>query len=235
MQVESALFFESPEEIYARVFRFLKPRTPVPKIHIEFCEFANANSFIRTQDGRLEVRITDVLRDAPAPIIESLAVILISKLYRKAIPRQYSHRYRLYLNRKDVRQQLAKVRRSRGRKLMTGPRGRCYDLVEIFEDVNFRFFHGLMARPELGWSLRPSRSTLGHYDPSHHAIILSSALDRASVPRLAIEYVMFHEMLHLRYPVEHRGARRCVHTPEFKQAERAFPELTQAKSILKTI
>ena len=31
---------------------------------------------------------------------------------------------------------------------------------------------------------------------------------------------MFHEMLHLRHPVQHRGARRCVHTPEFKQAEK---------------
>ena len=46
---------------------------------------------------------------------------------------------------------------------------------------------------------------------------------------------MFHEMLHLRHPVEHRGARRCVHTPEFKEAEKAFPRLLEAKSILKAI
>jgi hypothetical protein len=235
MQVESALFFESPEEIYERVFRFVKPRSPVPCIRVEFCEFANANSFIRIQDGYLHVRITDVLRTAPAPIIEALAVILISKLYRKSVPRHYAHRYRLYLNRNDVRQHVATVRQSRGRKLMTQPRGRYYDLVEVFEDINFRFFNGLMARPELGWSLRPARSTLGHYDPSHHAIILSRALDHPSVPRLAVEYVMFHEMLHLRYPVVHRGAQRCVHTPEFKKAESEFPELTEAKSILKTL
>jgi hypothetical protein len=235
MQVESVLFFESPEQIYTRVFRFLKPRTPVPAVYVEYCKFANANSFIRMEDGKLKVRITDVLEDAPAPIAEALAVILISKLYRKPVPRHYAHRYRLYLNRKDIRQQVAKVRQSRGRKLMTGPSGGCYDLKEIFEDINFRFFNGLMAQPELGWSLRPSRSTLGHYDPSHHAIILSRALDRPDVPRLAVEYVMFHEMLHLRYPVEHRGPRRCVHTAEFKQAEKAFPALLEAKSILKTI
>ena len=123
MQVESALFFESPEEIYARVFRHLKPRTPVPAVHVEFCAFANANSTIRIKGARLEVRITDVLRDAPAPVIEALAMILIGKLYRKPIPRSYAYRYRLYLNRKDVRQQLAKVRQSRGRKQMKGPEG----------------------------------------------------------------------------------------------------------------
>jgi hypothetical protein len=235
VQVESTLLFETQEEICARVFRDLKPRTPVPAISVAFCEFANANSFVRMENGRVDVRITDVLRDAPAPIIEALAYILISKLYRKPVPRSYVHRYRLYLNRKDIRQQLARVRQSRGRKLMTGPRGASYDLIEIFEDLNFRFFNGLMSRPQLGWSLRPSRSTLGHYDPSHHAIILSSLLDRAGVPKLAVEYVMFHEMLHLRHPVEHRGARRCVHTPEFKEAEKSFPHLREAKSILRNL
>jgi hypothetical protein len=92
-----------------------------------------------------------------------------------------------------------------------------------------------MARPLLGWSRRPSRVTLGHYDPSHNAIILSRLLDSPRVPRLAVEYILFHEMLHLRYPVEHRGARRCVHTSEFKEAEKQFPMLKEAKQLLKAI
>jgi hypothetical protein len=76
---------------------------------------------------------------------------------------------------------------------------------------------------------------LGHYDPSHNAIILSRLLDGAAVLRLAVEYVLFHEMLHLRFPVDHRGARRCVHTPEFKQAEKEFPQLAEAKELLKSL
>jgi hypothetical protein len=42
-------------------------------------------------------------------------------------------------------------------------------------------------------------------------------------------------MLHLRYPVDHSGARRRVHTREFRAAEKAFPELHQAKEILKRL
>ena len=233
MALESAIFFEAAEEIYARVFRELKPRTPLPAISVEFCEFANANSSIRLHAGKMHVRMSDLLRDAPAPVVEALAYILISKLYRFKVPRMYSHRYRLYLNRKDTRADLQRLRRERGRKLIEDPRGEQYDLVEIFEELNLRHFHGLMARPELGWGQRVSRRTLGHYDASHHAIVLSRILDRASVPRLAVEYVMFHEMLHLRHPVDHRGARRCVHTPEFKKAEREFPRLAEAKELLK--
>ncbi len=37
------------------------------------------------------------------------------------------------------------------------------------------------------------------------------------------------------FPVEHRGASRCVHTLEFKDAERQFPRLKEAKEMLKAI
>src|SRR5579883_493438 len=100
--LQSSLFFETPAEIYARVFRTLKPRTPVPELRIEYCRFANADSFIRLENGRLHVRISDMLEGAPAPVTEALAFILLGKLYRKPAPRIYSHRYRLYLNRRDV-------------------------------------------------------------------------------------------------------------------------------------
>lgn len=235
VQVESALFFETPEQLYERVFRLIKPRTAPPGFRISFRRFANANSNIRLEAGRIDVKITDLLEGAPAPVMESLAWILLCKLYSKPIPAIYNHRYRLYLNRKDIRGNLDRLRQVRGRKWISGGRGKCYDLQEIFEDLNMRHFHGLMARPELGWSRRPSRTILGHYDPSHNAIVLSSIMDRPAVSRLVVEYVMFHEMLHLRHPVEHRGVRRCVHTAEFRAAEQEFPRLAEAKLLLKTL
>jgi hypothetical protein len=235
VQVQSTLLFESVEQIYTRVFQEIRPRTPVPEIAVRYCRFANVNSFIRFADGRLEIRIADVLEGAPSPIQEALAFILVGKLFRKPIAGAYGHRYRLWLNRSDVRRQVSLLRRVRGRKLTSPPQGAHYDLEPMFEELNRRFFSGLMARPALGWSLRVSRTTLGHYDPSHHAIVLSKILDRASVPRLAVEYVLYHEMLHLRHPTEHKGARRCVHTPDFKAAEKLFPGLTEARAALKAL
>lgn len=233
--LQSSLFFESPEEIYARVFRLLKPRTPVPELRVEFCRFANADSFIRLENGRLHVRISDLLAGAPAPVTEALAYILLGKLYRKSVPRAYAHRYRLYLNRRDVRRQMHLVRQIRGRKFLSGPRGVHYDLEEVFQRLNQQFFDGLLGQPQLGWSRSASRSMLGHFDPSHNAIVISRIFDRPATPELALEYVVFHEMLHLRYPVDHTGARRRVHTREFRQAEKQFPRLREAKEILKRL
>lgn len=232
MPIESTLFFETPEQIYSRVFRTLRPRTPLPTIRIEFRPFANANSTARWQEGLLTVRISDVLAEAPAPVLEALAYILLSKLFRKPVPVEYSHRYNRYLNRHDMRRRLDEVRQARGRKLILDPKGEVYDLQWMFDDLNFRYFFGLMSQPQLGWSRQSSRTALGHYDPSHHTIVISKLLDRPDVPRLAVEYVLFHEMLHVRYPVEHRGVRRCVHTREFKQAEKQFDRLADAKRAL---
>jgi hypothetical protein len=233
--LQSSLFFETPEEIYARVFRDVKPRTAPPVMRVEFCRFANADSFIRLDQGRLEVRMTDLLAGAPAPVIEAIAYILIGKLYRRTVPRLYAHRYRLYMNRKDVRRQAHLVRQIRGRKFISGPKGTHHDLEELFQRLNTQFFDGMLGQPMLGWSRGESRSMLGHFDPSHNAIIISRIFDQKEVPALALEYVMFHEMLHLRYPVDHAGARRRVHTKEFREAEKKFPHLKDAKELLKRL
>jgi hypothetical protein len=233
MEVESAI--SRPAEIYARVFRELRPRTPLPEIKVEFRRYANANAQVRWADGLLLVRLADTLEGAPEEVLEALAQILLSKLFRRPVPAASNDRYRRYLNRRDVRHSLDLVRRIRGRKQVEDPQGRHYDLRQMFDELNFRYFFGLMACPRLGWSPNASRTLLGHYDPSHNAIVLSRILDRAETPRVAVEYVLFHEMLHLCHPAENRGARRCVHTKAFKEAEKQFEKLKEAKLALRQL
>jgi hypothetical protein len=244
MQVESAVLTaqsdagaaaESLEQIYQRVFLRLRPRAAIPDIRVEFRRYANANAQIHLESGTLRLRLADTLEGAPANVMEALAEILLAKLFRRPVPAESNDRYRRYLNRRDVRRSLDLVRQIRGRKRVDGPRGNRYDLDQIFEDLNFRYFHGLMARPILGWSPYASRTLLGHYDPSHNAIVLSRILDRVDTPRLAVEYVLFHEMLHLRFPAEHKGARRRVHTRDFKDAERQFEGFVEAKRLLRSL
>ena len=69
------------------------------------------------------------------------------KLYRKPIPRMYSYRYRLYLNRRDIRQKLHLLRQIRGRKFVSGPEGASHNLEDLFERLNHQYFDGLLGRP----------------------------------------------------------------------------------------
>ena len=226
---------ETAAEIYARVFRQMRPRTPLPQIRVEFRRYANANAQIRWHEGILLVRLADTLEGAPPDVVEALAEILLSKLFLRPVPASSNDRYRRYLNRRDIRRSLDLVRQIRGRKRLEHPQGCQFDLEQMFEELNFRYFFGLMARPRIGWSPNASRTLLGHYDSSHNAIVLSRILDRPDTPKLAVEYVLFHEMLHLRHPAEHNGARRCVHTKAFKEAEKQFERLREAKTLLKKL
>ena len=235
MQLQTALFFESAQEIFARIFQEYRPRTPLAGVNLVFKRYANANSAIAWRDSQLDVKLSDLWQGAPAPVVEALAHILIAKMFRKEAPASASSTYRRWLNRQDVRRSMQLVKQVRGRKYVSGPEGKSWNLETIFEELNLKYFDGLMARPDLGWSRRPSRTTLGHYDPSHHAIILSSLMDDPAVDRRVVEYVLYHEMLHLKHPVDHRGARRRVHTRPFRDEEKLFEGLDEAKEMLKKL
>ena len=233
MLVQSAVLFETLEQTYERILRQLKPHPPLPLIEVHYRPYANANSRVRLADGHLLVEISDLLQNAPAPVQEALAHILLAKLFRRRPDRNHLALYRRYLNRADVRSRLHHARQQRGHKLIRDAKGVHFDLAALFDELNFAHFHGLMSMPQLGWSVRASRTALGHYDPSHHTIVLSRLLDSPDIPGIAVKFVLFHEMLHIRYPTEYRAARRCVHTPEFKKAEHEFPGFKEAKAALK--
>ena len=222
-------------EIFHEAYRELRPRTPAPPLHVRFYPFVSINNTIRLRQGELYIRLSDLLEGAPDPVLHSIAHILLAKLYRQPVARTESARYRRYIASHDLTAKARLVRQMRGRKHIRSARGHHYHLEELFDDLNRRFFHGLMGRPQLTWSQNHARSSLGHYDPAHNAIVISRVFDHPRVPRYAVEYILYHEMLHLKHPVKLRGSRRCVHSREFLEEESLFPELAHAKNFLRII
>jgi predicted metal-dependent hydrolase len=220
-------------EIVTEAYRELRPDTPAPLIHVRFYPFVSINNTIRLREGELYLRISDLLEGAPDNVLHAIAHILLAKLYRRPVDRAQSSRYRRYLGNKDVTAKARLVRQMRGRKHIRSARGHYYHLEELFDDLNRRFFNGLMGRPQLTWSQNRARSSLGHYDPAHNAIVISQIFDHPRVPRYAVEYILYHEMLHLKHPVELRGSRRCVHSREFRAEENLFPEVDRARKFLR--
>jgi predicted metal-dependent hydrolase len=222
-------------EIFHLAHAELRPRTPAPPMHIRFYPFVSINNTIRLRQGELFIRLSDLLEGAPENILHAIAHILLAKLYRKPIDRAHNTRYRRYIASHDLTAKARLVRQLRGRKHIHSARGHHYHLEEIFDDLNRRFFHGLMGRPQLTWSRDHARNRLGHYDPAHNTIVISKVFDDKRVPRYVVEYIVYHEMLHLKHPVKLRGSRRCVHSQEFVAEENLFPEVAPAKKFLRII
>ncbi|HEV2274849.1 MAG TPA: SprT-like domain-containing protein [Acidobacteriaceae bacterium] len=221
--------------LFEEEYRELRPRAPIPALEIRFRRFTSLNTTIRLRQGRLHVHLSDLLEGAPESVLRAIAHILLARLYRKPLDDTHTSRYRRFTSSEVVMRQTELIRQARGRKKMLGSKGQQYDLEEVFESLNCRFFHGLLGRPLLTWSGHMATRSLGHYDPAHNTIVVSRVFDRLNTPRYAIEYLLYHEMLHLKHPVKVRGGRRCVHPREFQADERRFPELEQAKEYLKTL
>ena len=226
---------ESLLQILQETYRELRPRAPMPEFQVQFYPFANVNNTIRLREGVLKIRFSDLLEGAPEPVLRAIVHILIAKIYRKPIDTAHATRYRRYVSTHDMSAKAHLVRQVRGRKRIDSASGNVYDLETIFEELNTKFFYGLLGRPQMTWSRDHSRSALGHYDPAHNAIVVSKIFDHPRVPRHAVEYIVFHEMLHLKHPVKLKGSRRCVHGPEFQAEEKLFPHLEEVKAFLKRL
>ena len=213
----------------------MRPRAPMPPFVVRFRRFTSLNTTIRLREGRILVSLSDLLEGAPDAVVQAIAHILLAKLYKKPVDVGQNLRFKRFASSAAVARQTELIRHARGSKRYFGPEGRYYNLEEVFDSLNLRFFGGLLGRPELTWSEGVAKRSLGHYDAAHNTIVVSRVFDRPSSPRYAIEYLLYHEMLHLKHPVRMRGVRRCVHSREFKAEERLFPQLDAAMAFIKRL
>lgn len=216
--------------IFADAFRRLEQERPCPSIRVEYYRFVGINHTVRLREGRLLVRLSDLFRRAPAPVLEALATILLAKLYRRNLPREARAAYREYSNSPEMRRRAQASRRRRGRKLLAGPEGSRYHLTVLFDDLNREYFKGRLPPVRLGWSLRKSRRILGHFDPSHRSITLSRWLDRPGVPEVVVRYVLFHEMLHAKLLARSFFDVRNPHSRQFREEEQTFRGHEEARN-----
>src|ERR1700760_938863 len=127
-------------QIFEQAYRDLRPRAPIPEFEVRFYRFANINCTIRLRQERIFVRLSDLLEGAPEPVLYAILHILIAKLYRKQIDAAHAARYRKYTGSHAMAQKSQLIRQLRGRKRIEGPQGKHFDLDQIFDELNLRFF-----------------------------------------------------------------------------------------------
>ncbi|HYW71820.1 MAG TPA: SprT-like domain-containing protein [Pyrinomonadaceae bacterium] len=207
-------------------------RPAITAIEVRFYPYAGLHHTIRVRSGRIFVRISDLFRSAPSEVIRALAFLLVARLLSRKPRRDHEQLYRSYAFSPEVLRASDLARRQRGRKIVSTATGRVYDLNRIFLRVNRRYFDGQIEKPTLTWSQRRTRSILGHHDAAHETITISKTLDSHDVPEWFVEYIMFHEMLHIKHPARLINGRRYYHTPAFRAEEKAYPRYEQAQEWL---
>jgi len=220
-------------EIFTEVARVLWRRPP--EIHVEFYPYTTIKSVARRGKDGIRVRITDTLSDAPSEVKRALGFILLARHARKTCPEGWNRVYDEYVYSDEMRAREKGIRRSRGKLAEYAPKGSHYDLAERFELLNILYFGGQMERPNLAWTGKPNRRVFGTQDDSRDLITINRALDSPDVPRLVVDYVIYHEMLHVKHAAKFSGGKRWVHTREFREDERKFKGWKDAEAWIQRI
>jgi Protein of unknown function DUF45 len=218
--------------LFQRVYTRLGCEGRPPRFRVEFYPYSSLVLTIRRREEAVCVRLSDLLRRAPLSVLEGAAALLLARVYRRRAASSLTSPYLEYARADRTRQRINHMRRRRILPGAAGPQGRHFDLVKLFEELNVKYFDGKLQRPHIGWSNRSWRRQFGCYDPGPNHILLNRRMDRPGVPQFAVEYVLFHEMLHVKHPTRRSGCSLVSHSREFREEEKRFAEFARARRVL---
>jgi hypothetical protein len=223
------------KKFFADAFHHLGSSRGTPVIDVRFYPYAGLRHTIRVRSGQVYVRLSDICKDSPPEIMRALAFLLVARLLGKKVPAVHDRTYREYSLTPAVMRSSDIARRGRGRKMISSAQGSVYDLDKMFSKLNRRYFYSSLEKPALTWSQRKTRSILGHHDRVYQTITISKSLDSAQVPEWFVEYILYHEMLHIKHAARMINGRRYYHTAAFRLDERRFARYEDAQHWLEQV
>ena len=185
------------------------------RIKVEFYPYRSMRHTVEWNGIRIKAKVSRLFSNAPAHILETIALLLLSRVYKKKIDKQIRSIYSAYSNQLTYKRQT--------RKIIYEPGGKYYNLSLIYERLNILYFNSELQITNIGWSKKNSYTRLGFFDKSRNLIVISKIFDSPRVPLRVLQYLMYHEMLHGRFPEQTVNNRRRIHTPQFRAEERKFP------------
>jgi hypothetical protein len=235
MRRNEILMVPGGSALFQRMFTRLGISGPPPRFHVNFYPYSSLVLTIRRREDEMYVRFSDLLQRAPLAVLEGGAALLLSRVYRRKGPREMRaviERYLEYARSHKTRDRISRMRGGRVQVKHADPRGQHYDLSALFDELNAKYFAGVLERPRIGWSVRSWRRQFGCYDPGPNQILLNRRMDRPGVPAIAVEYVLFHEMLHVKHPTRRSGCSLVSHSKEFREEEKQFEGYERARRAL---
>jgi hypothetical protein len=201
-------------------FRDKMEKTVGKTVSLTFTNNATSMISVRTTGSGTSVRIHRVFLGAGVSVIDEIAAFIRTGRGKTPLVRAF------------IRQNRGLLGISRQRKRSLRAAGAWHDLVDIFRKINAEYFGNRVAAG-ITWGAQcrrraARRRTLGSYGSDAGIITINPMLDRRTVPRYFVEFIVYHEMLHADIGMSMRNGRRIVHSGEFRVRERLFRQYERA-------
>ncbi|HAK89491.1 MAG: hypothetical protein A2077_02280 [Nitrospirae bacterium GWC2_46_6] len=189
--------------------------------HVSLTITDNSTSMISVKSGgnTVAVRLHRMFLSAGNDVISEVARFIRNRKGKTPLIRDF------------IRQNSGCLKKT-ARKVVINAQGKYYHLSDIYRSINEEYFGGTVSA-RIAWGAKSPRyavrkRTMGSYSSHANIIRINPVLDRRSVPRYFIEFIVYHEMLHAAMGVEIKNGRRSVHSREFKRRERLFKHYDRA-------
>jgi hypothetical protein len=183
---------------------------------------------VRRSRGLFRLRLHHMFLDAAPEVVRALGRYVAHNDRESS---QLLGRF-IDVNQRKIRRARARLRRPAlaQRPVTVETRGDVHDLQAIFDALNAQYFNNAIDA-RITWGQRHpagaaprqrSSIKMGSYSVEDRLIRIHPSLDRPFVPRMFVEWIVFHEMLHQKHDIPVKAGRRQFHTPEFLAEEATF-------------
>ena len=201
----------------------------------DFYPYAELKHTWRRRGRSVVFRVSDYLEGSPEEVLDSLAWYLVCRAFGRKCPSEMSKPYLDYSHSRQLWERRKQDYLSRARNLDVRPEGMHRNLRTVFDYVNSSYFKGRIPDPILAWVTESPSHRLGFYFGALNLLAVNKSLDSDRVPRYALEFVVYHELLHHMDAVNGRPRRRVHHTKSFKEQERLFSSYSEAETWLRKL
>jgi hypothetical protein len=219
---------EARKELEARISNAMGPHAPEARLALAVTDNRYTIISVKREKGLFRLRLHHMFLDAGHDVVKALG------RYVARNDRDASQQLSQFI---DINQR--KIRRARRRRpaaVTIETKGEVHDLQEIYDQLNNEYFEGKIEA-RITWGQRSAAGTkkrtrtsikMGSYCMEDKLIRIHPSLDRRFVPRLFVEWVVYHEMLHQKHGVPLVDGRRQFHSPEFMQEEAQYENYERA-------
>ena len=190
-------------------------------VAVAFYPYAQVYHTLRLRSGVLRLNLHESFRGAPAQAVRAAVTLLAAKICRRRVPVAARRMHDEYLRSLDPATVAKCCGRRPRRPAKDRTRGAFYDLLDLKDRVDRKYFGGTLGTVRITWSARRARWMLGSFDHARNRVTISRIFDRRDCPDYVLEYMVYHELLHARHPIgRRRDGKRDVHSRAFRRDER---------------
>lgn len=219
---------DARKDLEGRISSAMGPHAPEARLALAVTDNRYTIISVKREKGLFRLRLHHMFLDAAPDVVKALG------RYVARNDRDASQQLSEFI---DIHQR--KIRRARRRRqaiVTLETKGEVHDLQQIYDELNADYFEGsIEARITWGQRALPGskkrRRTsikMGSYCLEDRLIRVHPSLDRPFVPRLFVEWVVYHEMLHQKHGVPLIDGRHQFHSPEFMQEEAQYENYERA-------